>query len=140
LPGLGSCGDGVGVSYRPQAVDVSVFQAVPGDIDFDRYVNFSDVWTLLTTGLYNSADPYAKDSAPYAKARPASAANSPFGYAIPGGPGVNHAHTVVPEPGTLMILISGTMAFLLVSRRRPATTVRQPPRRLACRCRSWTCR
>ncbi|MBN2474076.1 MAG: hypothetical protein JXB62_05690 [Pirellulales bacterium] len=43
---------GRGVSYLPNAVDVDVFQAAPGDTDGDRAVNGSDIQAILAANKF----------------------------------------------------------------------------------------
>jgi len=46
-----------GITYGQQALDVHLLQAAVGDGDGNRSVDFGDVWSLLTSGLYNVPDP-----------------------------------------------------------------------------------
>jgi len=45
------------LEYGSGAVTVELFQAAVGDIDVDRRIDFNDVWTMLTAGKYNTAEP-----------------------------------------------------------------------------------
>jgi len=72
-----------------------------GDVSGDGLVDFNDVWSLLTGGLYNQGD-YGE---------------YPLNVKGAGVEAVAADLTVVPEPGTLVMLAAGALALLLLAAR-----------------------
>jgi len=124
-PPVGHLGYGVfceGVSYPGNAVVVELFQAATGDIDADRFVDFNDVWGMLTSGKYNTGDPAVWTDGEFTLD---GIVDFNDVWALLTGSLYNQGDytdppstTVVPEPGTVVMLLSAALLMLPALRRR----------------------
>jgi len=109
-------------------VNVEVLRAGTGDVDGDAQVDFNDVWALLTGGRYNQGAPAVWTEGDVNDTNDVdfndvwalltSGLYNQGPYDAPAGCAKGGSFAVVPEPGSIAMLLGGGLALLLAVWRR----------------------